>query len=63
MNNVPELTLEKVESSPIIRSVSIKEPISLKPLISEGTAVVKSVNNGLILETQKVNLNSPLKKQ
>jgi len=64
MNNVPELTLEKVESSPIIRSVSIKNPISLKPLISEGTAVVKSVNNnGLKLETQKVNLNSSLEKQ
>jgi len=51
---------ESTQSSPIIRRASIKNPISLKPLISEGT--VKSVNNnGLTLE--KVNLNSPLEKQ
>jgi len=51
---------ESTQSSPVIRRASIKNPISLKPLISEVT--VKSVNNnGLTLE--KVNLNSPLEKQ
>ena len=46
-----KLKKESTQSSLVIRSNSIKNPISLKPLISEGKSVVKSINNnGLTLE-------------
>ena len=46
------LKKESTQSSLERRRVIIEKPISLKPLISEGTSVVKSVNNnGLTLET------------